>query len=281
MSVEYACCLSPHKPPVQIYTMYWVASKLQCGLGNRLFQLAAAFKQSIQWNIPLVFAMPYCSPAEHGDFETIFKLFPSIERLWKAEAQVSIDQEGVFEETLLPSEAPAQTVLLKGMWQAASFVLDDFRPTWVENPELLERWCLTSEEQRANTVFLHVRLGDYKILPHHQVNLLAYFVRAMDMFPNVRFLIFSDSLEEVKTYSIFSSGACVFVDEPDEYNTLYLMSKCGGAITANSTFSWWGAFFARQQAKGDFKACMPDKWFETYSESTDTIYPPWATVIPV
>jgi hypothetical protein len=103
----------------------------------------------------------------------------------------------------------------------------------------------------------------------------------MDLFPNGRFLIFSDSIEEVKTYSIFSSETCVFVDEPDEYATLYLMSKCGGAITANSTFSWWGAFFARQQAKGDFKACMPDKWFVTYSESTDTIYPPWATVISV
>jgi len=266
--------------------MNWVASKLQFGLGNRLFQLAAAFKASIHWGVPLVFAMPYCSPAEHGNFETLFRLFPSIERLWKAEALLSIDQEGVFTEPPLPSEAPAQTVLLKGMWQAASFVLDTFTPTWTENPELLERWCLTSEEQRANTVFLHVRLGDYKVLPHHQVNLLGYFVRAMELFPNKRFLIFSDSIEEVKTYSIFSSYPCVFVDETDEYNTLYLMSKCGGAITANSTFSWWGAFFARQQAKamkeprGPFKACMPDTWFVTYSEPTDTIYPPWATVLP-
>lgn len=261
--------------------MYWVASKLQFGLGNRLFQLAAAFKASKFWNVPLVFAMPYCSPAEHGSFETIFKLFPSIERLWKAEAHLSIDQDKVFEETLLPSEAPAQTVLLKGMWQAASFVLDDFKPTWAENPELLDRWCLITDEQQAKTVFLHVRLGDFKALPHHQVNLMAYFVRAMEMFSDVRFLIFSDSIEEVKTYSIFSSRACVFVDEPDEYATLYLMSKCGaGAITANSTFSWWGAFFARQQSKVNFKACMPDTWFVTYSEPTTAIYPPWATVVP-
>ena len=262
--------------------MYWVASKLQFGLGNRLFQLAAAFKASISWNIPLVFAMPYCSPAEHGNFETIFNLFPSIERVWKAEAHLSIDQDKVFEETLLPSEAPAQTVLLKGMWQAASFVLDDFRPTWTEKPELLDRWRLTTDEQRAKSVFLHVRLGDYTNLPHHQVNLLAYFVRAMDMFTNVRFLIFSDSIEEVKTYSIFSSQLCVFVDEPDEYNSMYLMSKCGaGAITANSTFSWWGAFFARQESKVAFKACMPDTWFVKHSEPTTAIYPPWATVVPV
>lgn len=263
--------------------MYWVAAKLQCGLGNRLFQLAAADKASKLWNIPLVFAMPYCTPSEHGDHETIFKMFPFLERIWKAEPLLSINQTRVFEETLFPSEPPAQTILLNGFWQAHTFVLDSFKPTWTEDVELLERWHLRSDEQQAKTAFLHVRLGDYKILPHHQVNLLAYFVRCMSMFPDdTRFLIFSDSLDEVKTYSIFSDR-CVFVEEDSEYSAIYLMSRCGaGAITANSTFSWWGAFFARQQTKSStFQAYMPDTWLAKASESTHMIYPPWATIISV
>jgi hypothetical protein len=264
----------------------WVSSKLQCGLGNRLFQLAAAKQASETWSLPLVFAMPYCCPSEHGDFNTIFKLFPTIPKIWKAEAEVSIEQEGCFKYSPLPSTNPSQRVLLKGFFQAASYVSDSLVPSWdaINGPDkdaILKRWCLESKEQRAKTVFLHVRLGDYKILPHHQVPLLGYYAKAMAKFPeDTRFLVFSDSPEEARGLPVFS-GTCVFVDEKDEYKTMYLMSLCGGgAITANSTFSWWGAYFARQ-GKDDFKTYMPNKWMASCPEPTDGIYPAWATVVQV
>ena len=263
----------------------WVSSKLQCGLGNRLFQLAAAKQASEMWSIPVVFAMPYCSPSEHGDFNTIFKLFPSIPKIWKAEAEVLIEQEGCFKFNLLPSLAPSQRVLLKGFWQSAAYVSDNLVPSWDainQDKPLLKRWCLESNEQRAKTVFLHVRLGDYKILPHHQVPLLSYYARAMAAFPeDTRFLIFSDEPEKARGLPVFlNTETCVFVDEKDEYKSLYLMSLCSGAIIANSTFSWWGAYFARL-GKEDFKTYMPSKWMASSAEPTDTIYPSWASVIEV
>ena len=265
----------------------WVASKLQCGLGNRLFQLAAAKQASETWSVPLVFAMPYCSPSEHGDFNTIFKMFPSIPKIWKAEAEVSIEQEGCFKYSPLPSVNPSQHVLLKGFFQASAYVTDSLVPSWdaingLDKDALLKRWCLETAEQRAKTVFLHVRLGDYKILPHHQVPLLSYYAKAMGAFPeDYRFLIFSDGSDEARALPVFSDTTCVFVDEKDEYKTLFLMSLCdGGAITVNSTFSWWGAYFARQ-GKEDFKTYMPSKWMSSCPEGTDTIYPTWATVVEV
>jgi len=268
----------------------WVASKLQCGLGNRLFQLAAAKKAAEAWNMPLVFSMPYCSPSEHGDFSTVFSLFPSIPKIWKAEAEVSIEQDGCFKYTPLPSAAPSQRVLLKGFWQSAEYVSDSLVPSWDAIPSatkenLLARWCLVCEEQRCKTVFIHVRLGDYKILPHHQVPLLSYYARAMAGFPeDVRFLVFSDTPDEARTLTAFHER-CVFVEEEDEYKALFLMSLCGaGAITANSTFSWWGAYFARQakgKEMGEFKTYMPSKWMSACEESTASIYPTWATVLDV
>lgn len=258
----------------------WVASKLQCGLGNRLFQLAAAKQAAEMWSVPLVFAMPYCCPSEHGDFSTIFKLFPSIPKIWKAEAEVCIEQDGCFKYSPLPASAPSQHILLKGFWQAASYVSDNMVPSWdaingQEKEALLKRWCLETPEQKSKTVFIHVRLGDYKILPHHQVPLLGYYARAMSEFSeDTRFLIFSDSLEEARALPVFSDR-CVFVDEVDEYKTLYLMSLCSGAITANSTFSWWGAYFARQGK--EFKTYMPAKWMASCPEPTESIYPSWAT----
>jgi hypothetical protein len=264
----------------------WVSSKLQFGLGNRLFQLAAAHKLAEQWSVPLVFAMPYCRPSEHGDFDTIFKLFPDIPKLWKAEPLLAIDQDAVFQVAPLPTVAPADRTLLHGMWQDAKCVSDTFRPSWsgVEDKEhLLARWSLKTDEQRTKTAFLHVRLGDYKILPHHQVNLLAYFATAMASFPeDTRFLIFSDSLEEAQQLPVFTANdRCVFVQEDNELNTLYLMSLCSaGAITANSTFSWWGAYFGRQNTNASlYRAYMPSPWMAKCSEPTEPIYPSWATVI--
>lgn len=264
----------------------WITSKLFCGLGNRLFQLAAAHTMSKLWSKPLVFAMPYCSPSEHGDYESIFKLFPLIPKIWKAEAEVSLEQGSVFQHVMLPQVAPADRVLLKGCWQAAAYVSDSFTPSWDAIPEkasLLSKWNLTTPLQREKTAFLHIRLGDYKVLPHHQVNLLTYFATCLEKFPeDTRFLVFSDTMEEARCLPIFNDR-CVFVDEQDELKALYLMSQCAaGAITANSTFSWWGAFFARQNIPdpGSYKAYMPGKWMATCLESTQSIYPTWATVIP-
>jgi len=265
----------------------WVSSKLQCGLGNRLFQLAAAHSLAEQWGVPLVFAMPYCRPSEHGEFDTIFKLFPDIPKLWKAEPLLAIDQDECFTVSPLPIVAPADRTLLRGMWQDAKCVSNTFRPSWsavIDKDHLLARWSLETDEQRAKTAFLHVRLGDYRGLPHHQVNLLHYFSTAMASFPgDTRFLIFSDSLEEAQQLPVFSvNNRCIFVKEEYELNALYLMSLCrAGAITANSTFSWWGAYFGRQNANTSlYRAYMPSPWMAKCSEPTEPIYPAWATVIP-
>lgn len=270
----------------------WVASKLQFGLGNRLFQLASAHTLSESWSIPLVFAMPYCAPSEHGDFNTIFKMFPNVQKCWSASPELAIEQKSVFQYEPMPTMPPASKVLLKGMWAAAEYVSDSFKPSWeavAERHTLLKRWHLETKQQRAKTAFIHLRLGDFKILPHHQVNLLSYFWRAMQRLPeDTRFLVFSDSIEEAKAYEVFKNhDRCVFVDELDEYNTLFLMSRCqAGAITANSTFSWWGAFFGRQAALEEgleYRAYMPSMWMAEGGapDKTDAIYPPWATVVSV
>jgi len=49
---------------------------------------------------------------------------------------------------------------------------------------------------------------------------------------------------------------------------LCLMSLCSGAIIANSSFSWWGAWL--QNDRGKVIAPNPKKWFGTSMTHLDT-----------
>jgi hypothetical protein len=52
------------------------------------------------------------------------------------------------------------------------------------------------------------------------------------------------------------------------------MANCAGAICANSSLSWLGAFF-QKRAKG--MVYMPSKWIN--GKTTDDLYPSWATIV--
>jgi hypothetical protein len=70
------------------------------------------------------------------------------------------------------------------------------------------------------------------------------------------------------------SGATI-VDEPDELDGLALMSLChGGAIIANSTFSWWGAMLGAYPAKAT--VVYPSKWLQ--GNKPDLFPPQWARI---
>jgi hypothetical protein len=95
--------------------------------------------------------------------------------------------------------------------------------------------------------FIHVRRGDYLTAPagFNQLDYKGYYERAKALAPNLsRWLILSDDIAWCKT------NIGEVIDEPDELAGLALMSLChGGAIIANSTYSWWGAMLGPHKAQ--------------------------------
>lgn len=140
------------------------------------------------------------------------------------------------------------------------------------------------------TIAMHFRIGDYKnIQQAHPILPLDYYRRALkhvmanvsssDFYSSdssvndnrvkkINVIIFNqacdnavilDHMRELKTDPAFAE--CRFHRVPDtfeDWKQMMLMSVCDHNIIANSTFSWWGAYFNQNPGK---IVCYPSTWF--------------------
>ena len=271
--------------------MPWVAGHLTGGLGNRLFQHSAATALAAQWKREVVFYLPHCDATNHGPYDSIFKLFSSVPKISEGKSEFISEPPGhVFTYTPFPSSAPSDSNYSVDGWRQSSRYFPEGIRVNFENAlgsstkELLNSYKLETESHRRNTWFIHMRFGDYMVLPHHQIDIAAYYSDAVKhITPGARVIIFSDEATKYKTMieNFFKAlGVEVeVIENEDELETLYLMSNCwGGAIIANSTFSWWGAYFARQGSGDSYKAVYPKVWGFGLPKAND-INPSWSIVV--
>jgi hypothetical protein len=95
--------------------------------------------------------------------------------------------------------------------------------------------------------------------------------------PGGEYFIFSDFPQRVGEVLGLPENRYVSVahnkGEASAYADMWLMSNCAKHITANSTFSWWGAWLSSApekvvicpgadsiQANWNFKGLVPDAW---------------------
>jgi hypothetical protein len=123
--------------------------------------------------------------------------------------------------------------------------------------------------------FLHVRRGDFTQLPSNifWVQDESYYLPALEQIKRrisgpKRWMVFSDDATWCRAQPWLRCRPFEIVDEPEELNSLMLMSMCeGGAIIANSTFSWWGAMLG---CGSSAPVIYPSKW---YADSRPELFP--------
>ena len=138
---------------------------------------------------------------------------------------------------------------------------------YVQDPAYFENYkdeiCLIFGQgiELIDQVAIHVRRGDYVENPFY-VDLMTtgYYERAMALFPNESFLIFSDDIKWCKQQDIFKN--CEFSERRTEVEDLNLMAGCKGVIIANSSFSWWGAYLSSG------RVIAPKEWYSDGVERT-------------
>lgn len=268
----------------------WVAPTLTSGLGNRLFQFAAAAGAAEKWGRELVFYMPACKESPHGALATIFRLFPGIRIIDQVEPHTELKEPPrLYYEYIPVGPAPPSNTLIHGFRQSPYYFPQKFEPDWDSalggahiRGKIHELSNLKTNVELVRTYAIHVRLGDYRHLKHHQVDLGAYYTKALERVPaGSRLHLFSD--EPDLCLALFRD---VITSKNLEYTrsktysdieSLYEMSLClGGTITANSTFSWWGAWFAHMN--GAAWATYPDSMGTGQPEPSDLV-PSWGTIL--
>jgi hypothetical protein len=156
-----------------------------------------------------------------------------------------------------PYKTDIQDLLIKGLFEYRKIISSNFN-------------CLD------NSIFIHIRRGDYLKLPDYHYNQqISYYencynqyILKKDNISNV--FILSDDINWVKEQPFFQNiPNKIFYEDINELNCLALMSLCTrGAICANSTFSWWGAFIGAY--KFNNPVFVPNMWC---NENIDCLFP--------
>ena len=279
--------------------------KLTGGLGNQLFQYAAARalclreerRLRLAWFGPAdgsrrylldqfrLAGPPEVSLAGRDEIRGLWTSLPRWQKnltrlgLWPRPRQLRVSGPA-----FRPLAGSGRTVFLEGYFQSWRY-FDDCRdrireeltitaPLGERNASLLRR--IAGE----NSVAIHVRRGDYVGLPHHGVLPLDYYRVALGRLApaldGARVFVFSDDPAWVRANFEVGRPVVVIVHNgPDSpVGDLALMAACRHFLIANSTLSWWAAWLASHQGK---RVIAPRQWFGAAraADTSDLCPPDW------
>ena len=286
-----------------------IIAQIQGGLGNQLFQYAAARAIAHHYQSDLLLDINWYQH-HHEDVTPRqyqlenFQIFetanfsgetPSIPKRWRRLLQERLcvspfifveKQHYFFDKKVFDLNLPSrQDLYLMGYWQSYKY-FDDIRS--LLQHELGLKFALDAHHQayfeaitQSSSTMLHVRRGDYVSLHSasrvHNVVDLAYYHRAMkkalEYDPSAQFFIFSDDLEWAKGHLPYQERLTYI--EPregrdDVVKELSLMRACKSHILANSSLSWWGAWLKKYD--GGF-VIAPSRWVNDRNVTLDDLFP--------
>lgn len=109
----------------------------------------------------------------------------------------------------------------------------------------------------------------YENLSHHEHENISneiddkfpdYYAKAISMFPQDNFLVFSDDTEYCKQLfgNIYDRDRFKVIEGQTDVEDLNMMANCKHIIGANSSMSWWAAWLGEYPGR---RIIMPKKWF--------------------
>jgi hypothetical protein len=237
-----------------------VSTKLMGGLGNMMFQIAAAYSTSLRDEKQMICDITDIQSPHKPYTIYIDNVFRNIKFLDNLVNLKHIG-EGGFHYTLIPKIEG--DVKLVGHFQSEKYFIN-YRNKLLELFEIDDKtknflFKKYRDILNQNTCSIHVRRGDYLGLPnHHPTQPIQYYEQAITLIgEDKHYIIFSDDIKWCEeNFNLLKNKT--FISGNQDYEDLYLMSMCKNNIIANSTFSWWGAWLNNNENK---QVIIPSKWF--------------------
>lgn len=285
-----------------------VIAGIMGGLGNQLFQYAAARALSLKLNSSLVIDLSWflgdygrrCSldgfnlPVIYfNDYRVPpFALGRVIRRFLKGFLRKRLGATAYnephfhYDDNFVNIEG---TVYLSGYFQSPKYFLgfdDQLRADLKfpsDYPDKLQP--ILQRISQSDAIAIHIRRGDYLAgkknidMYHSQSN--QYYYEAVSLLAkslnNPYCFIFSDDNSWTKDNLCFDIPyEIVDVNSPDEpFWDLMLMSRCKHFAIANSSFSWWAAWLSDNPEK---MVIAPKKWFKSDKSTQDLLPIEWITL---
>lgn len=290
----------------------YVSCHLMGGLGNQLFQIFTTIAYGMQTGRHIVF--PHSEQLKTGTVRnTYWKNFlHAIENTHTVVNPHNVHnnqsilhfpafREDGFTYTPLPNVSNAE-FLLYGYFQSYKY-FDNMKDRLFELIDLNNQQNkvirTTALELFSNfemkNVSMHFRIGDYKkIQDCHPLMTYEYYEKALkyiiDQRPTDQYqvLYFHEEIDtedvnriinQLRENQAFSKIQFIRVQHNlDDWEQMLLMSCCSHNIIANSTFSWWGAYF---NSSSNNVVCYPSHWFgPKINHNTRDLFPEkWNKII--
>jgi hypothetical protein len=277
-----------------------ITCELMGGLGNQLFQIGATIVHGLETNRKIVF--PYTEVLRTGTVRPTYWLnfLSGIKSFTKPVEQLAghrfyIYKEDSFEYNKIATVAPYQNVRLCGYFQSYKY-FDSKKGTLLKLFRINEQKKLIIDELKPssdkNNISMHFRLGDYKnIQDYHPLATYEYYENALSFIllkkPDCahKVIYFNQSEDNILVHEYIEKLRRKFPsvefekanDSIPDWKQLLLMSCCDDNIIANSTFSWWAAYFNENPSK---IVCCPKIWFgPKLSHNTCDLFPADWTVL--
>ena len=279
------------------------------GLGNQLFQYAAAKALSLHHKVPLLLEISSFHREELPDLEVPrnFELFhfnginEKIVPPEEVNTLIDVKKGGLLPKMIIPAYKKSiytepyyhfdknffksrKKVYLKGGWQSEKYFKPfekEIRNNLLLKDELTQRVVEKANAFKlGNSVAVHVRRGDYLrkkiIYEWHGVMDKDYYAKGFEALyaktNDLKVYYFTDDPDWVsKNLLPLHNGEIVSGNiAQTHYEDLFLMSHCRHNIIANSSFSWWGAWLNSYPGK---IVIAPKKWFDKGFKDTQDVIP--------
>lgn len=174
-----------------------------------------------------------------------------------------------------------ENIYLSGYWQSEKYfvnVSDSLRRMITPSKALDAKNAeLVSTVRSCDSVAVHIRRSDYTQTGFFKTMDLDYYNRAFEVIGrkinSPRYFVFSDDITWSRQ-KLSGLKDVTFVDHnkgDDSFKDLLVMSACRNQVIANSTFSWWAAWLNDFAGK---TVIAPQTWFHnTWLTNKEPVYP--------